>query len=392
MKRSLLDRFRRNPYPLYSLLRRATPVFRIPGRDIWLLLDYESVKRALNDSATFSSRAAPPSGKPLNWLIFLDPPEHTKLRGIISRTITPRAIAELEPMIRRLARELLDSAAVTGTVDLVADFSAPLPLLVIAEMLGIPVVDRARFLQWADAILRLGDSIAGGDAATRAYASYHAARDDMRLYLENLLRTRTHGARGLLAQLAAAEVDGERLAFDDILGFFQLLLLAGTETTTNLIGNAVLCFDTNRDQLTAVVEEPDLLPRAIEEVLRYRSPVQLVFRMTTRDVRIGGKRIPANALVLPVVGAANRDPAEFASPRAFDITRSDNHHAGFGHGIHYCLGAALARLEARVALEELLPRLRDFRIEGWEPSTGINVHGPRSLTLKLGELPRPLRS
>lgn len=381
MKTVMLNGVRRNPYPAYALLRRFAPTFKVPGRDIWMLFDYASVKRALNDPASFSSAAAPPSGSPLDWLIFLDPPRHTKLRAIISRTFTPRALIALEPRIREFARELMAPGIAKGEMDLVGEFSTPLPLLVIAELLGIEVPDRGRFLRWSDAILHLGDTIGGGEKGALATVNYRAAREEMRQYLEAALAARaTAPTPGLLTQLAAAEVDGERLTFEDILGFFQLLLLAGTETTTNLISNTVICLDAHRDQLAMLHRDASLIPQALEEVLRYRSPVQMVFRATTSEIVINGKRIPAGKLVLPMIGSANRDASQFREPNRFDITRSPNQHAGFGHGIHFCLGAALARVESRVAIEELLPHLAKARIcRNWEAASGVNVHGPASL-------------
>lgn len=384
MKAFLLDRLRRNPFVVYSVFRRIRPTLKVPGREIWMLFDYETVKRALNTPDEFSSRAAPPGGAPLDWLIFLDPPQHTKLRAIISRTFTPRSVAALEPRVREISRALLDSAMRHGEFDLVRDFSAQLPLLVIGEMLGIPADKRETFLGWADAILHLGDSIAGGDVAARAIARYRVAKTEMSDYLAGLLEDDAALAgEDLISRLHRAEVDGARLTFDEILDFFQLLLLAGSETTTNLIGNAILCFDAHREQLARVRADPALIPGAIEEVLRFRSPVTMVFRTTTRDVTVNGTTIPAGKLVLPMIGAANRDPGRFGSPGSFDIARAGGH-VGFGHGIHFCIGAALARMEARVALEELLPRLGDFRVHNWEPATGLNVSGPATLRVSPG--------
>jgi cytochrome P450 len=386
MMRLLGDMLRRNPYPAYDVMRRVAPVFHNSVHDLWMLFDFESVKRALHDPGTFSSRAAPPGGQPLDWLIFLDPPLHTKLRALITRTFTPRAVASLEPRIAALADGLLERVLERGEMDLVADFADPLPLLVIAEMLGIPVVDRQRLARWSDAILHLGDTIMGGERAARALAAYTAAKEEMRPYLTALLDERRASPKDdLLTRLVEAEVDGERLGEEELLSFFQLLLLAGTETTTNLISNAVLCFIEHPDQLARIRAEPGLLPAALEEVLRYRTPVQMVFRATTRDVELRGRVIPGGKLVLAMVGAANRDPRQFPRAGRFDITRASAPHVGFGHGAHFCIGAALARLEARVALSALLERARDVRLasrQPWAPRTGLNVHGPRSLPLR----------
>jgi len=374
---------RRHPYPLYSALRRVAPVLRVPGRDVWMLFDFESVKRALHDPETFSSRAAPPGKQPLDWLIFLDPPAHAKLRALIVRTFTPRAVAALEPRVHALAHGLLDRVIASGRMDLVGDFAERLPPLVIMELLGIPPGDAERVTRWTAAILGLGDTVLGGEHARRAREAYAVAKEEMRPRLAGLLAERRVAPRDdLLTRLVDAEVDEERLTEEEIFAFFQLLLLAGTETTANLIANAVLCFAAHPAQYARLRAEPALLPAAIEEVVRYRTPVQMVFRQTTRAVTLRGRTIPAGTLVLPMVGAANRDPAHFRDASRFDIGRAPVPHVGFGHGIHYCLGAALARLEARVALDALLARVQDLRVperRRWVPRAALAVHGPARL-------------
>jgi cytochrome P450 len=189
----------------------------------------------------------------------------------------------------------------------------------------------------------------------------------------------------LLTRLLHAELDGARLSHAEILGFFQLLLLAGSETTTNLVNNAILCFIENPEQLARLRAAPELLPSAIEEVLRYRSPLQWMFRVTTREVQLHGETIPAGKVMLVMMGSANRDPKQFREPNRFDITRNPNPHIAFGHGIHFCLGAALARLEAKIALTEFLNRIDDFQFASdtpWEPRKGLHVHGPTHLPLR----------
>jgi len=381
----IVDALRRNPFPAYAVLRRFRPVVRVRA-GVWAVLDYESVRSALHDTETFSSRAAPPGGGPLDWLIFLDPPRHTKLRALISRTFAARAIAALEPRITTLAHELLDDVIERGEMDLVRDFSQRLPVTVIMELLGLPREDAPHVTRWADAILHLGDTILGGERGRRAVANFAVADKEMRPYLQQMLNVkRALPGDDLLTRMLGAEVDGERLTEDDIFGFFKLLLLAGTETTTNLIANAVLCFDAHPKQRQAVRNEPSRLPAAIEEVLRYRSPLQMVFRATTRDVSVRGHLIPRGALVLLMIGSANRDPAQFRNAHRFDIDRSDGAaHLGFGHGIHFCVGAALARLEARIALAVLLARVPDLRrrAKAWRPRAALNVHGPESLPIR----------
>lgn len=376
------DAMRRNPYPLYDQLRTASPVLRVPPPfDAWAIFDYESVKWALNDHGTFSSRVPAPK-----WFIFSDPPAHTKLRGLISRAFTPGMIAELEPRIRRLSSDLLEGSAGRSEMDLAADYSTPLPMKVVAGMIGIPVEDWAVYNRWSDVILRLSHTRSGGPEAERALADFMAVSTEMGAYLAEMIRERRANPRhDLLTGLIQAEVDGERLSPEEILGFFQLLVVAGQETTTNLINNAVLCLLEHPDQLARLRADPALLPSAIEEVLRYRSPLQWMMRAPRRDVDLHGQTIPAGKLVLVMLGSANRDPRAFADAGRFDIGRDPNPHVAFGHGIHFCLGAALSRLEAKIALADLLKRLPNLALAEtgeWEPRQALNVHGPNRLRVR----------
>ncbi|HTN87038.1 MAG TPA: cytochrome P450 [Sorangium sp.] len=377
---------RRNPYPLYAQMRSVSPVLAVPGGEIWMILDHEGVKRAILDHDTFSSRAAPPGGGPLDWMIFTDPPRHTKLRSIVVKAFTPRSIAGLEPRIRELSRELVDRTIERGEMDLCADYAVQLPILVIAEMLGIPLADRDRFKRWSDAILNLSQTIGGGEEGARAAREFGAAREEIRAYLAGILPERRRAPKDdLLTRLVEAEVDGERLGEDEILDFFLLLLLAGSETTTNLITNAILCLLDHPSELARLRASPALWPSAIEEVLRYRSPVQAVFRTPRRDVEVHGQPIPAGKLVLAMIGSANRDPKVFEAPERFDVGRDPNPHVGFGHGIHFCIGAPLARLEAKVALPDLVSRLEGLRLASdapWEPRKTLHVHGPTRLPIR----------
>lgn len=382
----LSDDLRRDPYPLYEQVRSSSPLLHEPQSDMWLVFDYESVKRVLTDHEAFSSIVTPPTGKAPDWLVFSDPPRHTKLRGIIMRAFTPRSIANLEPRIRQLSREFLDPAIERGQMDLAGDYSNLLPTMVIAEMIGIPVADRARFLRWGETIMNLSYAIAGGEEAARAMQENAVVKEEMKAYLEEVLPERRKAPKDdLLTRLVEAEVDGERLTEEEILGFFQLLLSAGTETTTNLINNAILCLIENPDQLARLRAEPHLLHSAIEEVLRYRSPGQIMFRSTKRDIALHGQVIPAGKLVLAMIGSANRDPMKFREPDRFEITRDPNPHLAFGHGIHFCLGASLSRLEARVALEDLLERMEGLELaspEPWVPRKGLHLLGPLRLPIR----------
>jgi len=381
------DEARRNPYPTYARLRSRSPVFHDPRSDLWMIFDHEGVKRALSDHEAFSSSVAPPGAMTSQWLVFFDPPRHTKLRALIMRAFTPRAVASLEPRIQALSRELLDPASERGALEFVGEFAAPLPLRVIAQMLGVPIEDQPRFQRWSDVIMALSHALAGGAEAERAHREFSAVTAEMRAYLEGLVEQRRAVPRDdLLTRLVEAEVDGERLTPEEILGFFQLLLSAGHETTTNLLSNAILCLLENPGSLARLRAAPELLPSAIEEVLRYRSPVQTMFRVTRREVVLHGQVIPAGKGVLPMIGSANRDPLKFRDPERFELSREPNPHIAFGHGIHFCIGAPLSRLEARIALATFLERVKGFELassEPWEPRKAFHVHGPARLPLRV---------
>jgi cytochrome P450 len=305
---------------------------------------------------------------------------------LISRAFTPRAIADLEPAIRQISKELLESNFAAGEMDFAADFSAPLAMRVISGMMGIAAEDWPRYKRWNDKLLGLTFTRSGGEQAQQAMRDFNSVTDEMSAYLAECVRERRQSPRNdLLTRLMEAEVEGDRLTKDEILAFFRLLMFAGQETTTNLLNNAILCLMDNPDQLAALRNAPQLLPSAIEEVLRYRSPFQWMMRTPVRDVEVHGAAIPKGAFVLPVVGAANRDPKRFPDPNRFDITRDPNPHVAFGHGIHFCLGAALARLEARIALSDLLSRWESFAYAGdgpWQPREGLIAHGPARLPIR----------
>src|SRR5436190_15918309 len=239
------DEMRRNPYPIYDRMRTGSPVFHVPPPfNAWLIFDYDGVKRALNDHEAFSSAVpAPP-----NWFIFIDPPTHTKLRALISRAFTPRMVANLEPLIRDLSRELLDRAMQRGEMEMAADFSVPLPMRVIATMIGIPADDWPRFKRWSDGILKLSYARSGGQEAQDAGREFRAVTTEMSPYLEEMIQQRRAAPQNdLLTRLIESEVEGERLSHEQILGFFQLLVVGGQETTTNLVNNAILFFVENPD-------------------------------------------------------------------------------------------------------------------------------------------------
>jgi cytochrome P450 len=378
--------YRRNPFPAYDQLRAAAPLVHDPRTGLWLLFDYAGVRQALTDHAHFSSSLFRAGRSNPDWLIFLDPPRHAMLRGLISQALTPRAVAELEPRIRQVSRSLIHAVLPRGEMDLVSEYATPLPMMVVAELIGIPADEWPRFRRWSDEILKLSTTLTERATAPEAVAAYSAVKAEMGSWLAALEQERIAQPKDdLLTRLMEAEVDGERLTDQEIAGFVELLIVAGQETTSNLIANALLCFAEHPGERARLAASPELLPSAIEEVLRFRSPVQWIFRVTTSDVVLHGQTIPAGQVVIPIAGAANRDPNVFAEPARFDIARSPNPHLAFGHGVHFCIGAPLARLEARVALPDLFNRLANLElasVEPWEPRAALQVHGPSQLEMR----------
>jgi cytochrome P450 len=320
-------------------------------------------------------------------MLGVDPPEHTRLRGLVSQAFTPRMIRRLEPRLHEIAHELLDAAVREREVDLVAALTYPLPVIVIAEMIGIPTADRGRFKGWSDALVKnLGMGILTPPSLERLEEQRAIIRD-MRAYFLTLVEERRREPReDLLSGLVAAETEGSRLTFDEMIQTLILLLVAGNETTTNLIGNAVLELLAHPQALEELRADPALMPDAIEEVLRFSSPVQMDPRRATRATEIDGVPVRENQFVIGWIGSANRDEAIFERPETFDIRRKNSRHLAFGFGPHYCLGASLASLEAQVAVGALLERTRAFRRVDDSPlplHPSIVFRGVRSLPLRI---------
>ena len=345
-----------DPFPHYERMREAAPVFHDEQSGSWHVFRYDDVQRVLSDHASFSSRMGGDDPSETGHLfasslITTDPPRHRQLRSLVTQAFTPKAVDALAPRISELTDELLEGIASLGTADLIEALAYPLPVIVISELMGIPAADRDRFKQWSDVIVsqtRTGAATEDHQATNQEMTGY---------FLELIERRRSRPGNDLISNLLAAEIDGQKLSVAELLGFCALLLVAGNETTTNLIGNAVLCFTEVPGTIERILKEPSLLPQAIEEVLRFRSPVQSMYRVTVADTALGDVEIPAGAPVVAWIGSANRDERQFERPAQFDIGRGQIRHLAFGHGIHFCLGAPLARLEARIALEATLARL-----------------------------------
>jgi pimeloyl-[acyl-carrier protein] synthase len=361
------ENFRANPYPHYR------PLFAGPPRIINLVMDmvliarYADVRAVLLDHANFSSAQLATSGFEEQNNLFgqdpsmlvADPPVHTRLRRLVSRDFTPRRIRELEPRICEIAAQLVDAALHRGSLDVMADVANTLPVMVIAEMLGVPPEMYQTFKHWSDTIVEADNVLPGMPMPD----DIKLAMSELRAFFSTQIEKR-RGKPGpdLVSALVAAHEQSEALSAGELLALVILLLLAGNETTTNLIGNGTLALGRHPDQMAQLRQKPELMPRAIDEMLRYDGPVQSTFRTAIRDTNIGGTDIKAGTGIFVMVAAANRDPAHFPDPDKFDITRDPNDHLAFGEGIHFCLGSGLARVEGSIAIATMLERFPKLRL------------------------------
>ncbi|GCE50848.1 cytochrome P450 [Thermosporothrix hazakensis] len=346
-----------NPFPWYEEMRKNDPIHFNEKLNAWELFRYNDILEVVKHPEIYSSRRSR-SGDPAmaiqsgGNLLMTDPPRHRQLRSLVTQAFTPRTIAQMSGRIIEIVDSLLQKGRETGHMDLIADLAYPLPVIVISEMLGIPPEERDSFKAWSDLIV------------SPSYADLERGRKELRAYFQNVLQQRKqHLQDDLVSGLLQANVDGEPLQETEILDFCELLLVAGNETTTNLIGNAGLCFDEYPEAAREIREDISLLPSAIEEVLRFRSPVQRFGRTVVVDTELDGRQLKVGQRVFCWIGAANRDPAQFPDPGSFNIRRTPNRHLAFGQGIHFCLGAPLARLETKLAFERLFHTFKDIQFQ-----------------------------
>jgi cytochrome P450 len=375
-----------DPYPVYAALRAEAPVYRNERLGFWALSRHADVLAAFRDPDRFSNRngvsldpaAWTPAAQATMSFLAMDPPRHTRMRALVSRGFTPRRIAELEPRTRELARQHIDRVVEAGRCDFIADFAGRLPMDVISEMLGVPEADRAQLRTWADAVVHRDEGITDiPPAAIEASASIFG-------YFNALIAERRLQPRDdLTGALLAAEIDGDRLTDYEVLGFLFLMIIAGNETTTKLLGNALYWLWRNPDQRRLVQDDPTLIPRWVEETLRYDGSTQALARTVATDVELHGHTMRTGDRVVLLIGSGNRDERVFPEPDRFDIRRDTSALLSFGHGTHFCLGAALARLEGRIALEEVQARLPDFDIDpsGIARIHSVNVRGFAALPI-----------
>lgn len=356
------EKFRADPYPAYKAFIGKPPQAINLFFDAIVVGSYSDAKAILHNPQTFSSdtrsmdRIEAFGDAPR--LLFSDPPTHTRLRKLVSRAFTPKRIKDLEPKIREFTAELLDAVKANGNFDLMTDLAVPLPVKVIAEMLGVPSADYEKFKRWSDHIIESDNTLPGTPLPAEVTAAFNSLRD---FFIGEIAERRRHPGPDLVSALVAARDEADALSEEEMIAFAILLLLAGNETTTNLIGNGMLALMRHPEQLEKLRANPALLPSALEEMLRYDPPAQSTVRMCKAEIAINGVAIKPQTPVFVVVAAANRDPAQFPEPERFDLARQPNDHLAFGDGIHFCLGAALARLEGAIAFSamfEHFPRLR----------------------------------
>jgi len=375
----LLPANRANPYELYRRLRENDPVYWDERANSWVLTRYIDVAAALRD-ARFSATGfmediswlpdemrpmlEPPIRALTRQMLFMDPPDHTRLRGLVAKAFTPRVVEGLRPAIKQIASELLDSAQAQGHMELIRDFAFPLPAIVIATMLGVPPEDRDQLNAWSESFGALLDG--SSLSIENAFLALHGVSEFIAYFREIIRQRRSAPRDDLLQAMINAEEQGDALSEEELLGNCVLIMAAGHGTTTHLIGNGTLALLRNPQQLQQLKEEPALMPSAVAELLRYDSPVQMTSRRAKEDMRIGDKRISEGQEVVMCTGAANHDPAQFSDPDRLRLNRSENRHLSFGLGIHFCLGAPLARLEGEIAFHALLRRFPTLRLANEE--------------------------
>lgn len=377
-------RTRAYPFDKYEELRQKDPVHRLRTINAWVLTEFEHANAVLRDHSRFSRDYGGKSA--YRSMLDTDPPDHTRLRTLVSKAFTPRSVADLAPRIQQIVDELLDATEGQDRFDLIDSFAYPLPVIVIAEMLGVPSEDIEVFKEWSNDIALSVEPTVNDEQQRRIDESGAKLYD----YFEGIIEQRRREPQDdMITALIAAEDEGDRLSHEELLATLLLLLVAGNETTRNLIGNGTLALVRNPDQLERLRNEPELIDSAINEMLRYDSPVQLDGRMATEEVEIGGKLIKPGQRAICILGAANRDPSVFTEPEKFDIGRQEASHIAFGRGIHYCLGAPLAMLEGRIAFSSLLERSSSIRLLA-EPEyrEQVVLRGVKDLWIEVERSPR----
>jgi cytochrome P450 len=386
-----------NPYPLYTQLRNEDPVHWDPRLHTWVVTRYKDVVTVLRDLSADRtptpellesiglSALSPMARVMAKQVLFLDAPSHTRIRSLTSAAFSPRRVQALREHIQEIASHLLDQAEPKGSMDVIADFALPLPAIVTAEMLGVPTSDYPQLKKWTEDFMEiLANFQHNPERAARAIKSVEEMSD---YFHAAIARLRIQPREGLVHSLMTAEVDGDRLTDDEVVANSIIVMVGGQETTTTLIGNGLLTLLRHPTHLQRLKSDAAMMPLAVEELLRYESPVQQTARLAPHDLELGGRRIRKRQAVVAVLAAANRDPERFADPDSLDLGRQDNRHVAFGWAAHFCLGAALARLEAQIAFQMLLHRFPNMALDSVPPKwrCNLDLRGLESLHVTLGQ-------
>jgi hypothetical protein len=384
-----------DPYPVYRRLRAEDPVYWSDFMESWVLTRYDDVVAVLNDGRFSADRRqaqnrfaqeivrsedASPFARTYTMLNS-DPPLHTRLRGLVNKAFTPRAVERLRPRVEAIVDGLIDGVLAHSRMDVIEELAYPLPVIVIAEMLGVSPEDRGRFKKWSDDIAA---TVGGGLAGPEVFQQARESSIELADYFRGVIaKRRVKPEEDLLSALIAAEEQGDVLSEDELLATCMLLMVAGNETTTNLIGNGTLALLRHPEQMRHLREDPSLIKSAVEELLRFDGPVQGTARVAMEGVEIRGRRVEKGQLVLTMLAAADRDPDQFPNPDDLDLTRRQNRHVAFGYGIHFCIGAPLARMEGQIAIDALLQRLPEPRLAADELEWGGSfiLRGLKSLPI-----------
>lgn len=374
-----------HPFDWYANMRQTSPVHFDEASRTWSVFTYEEAKRVTIDKDTFSSQ--PPKNQRkhslMKTMVMMDPPNHTRIRSIVSKAFTPRVMKLWEPRIHELMDELMAQLEGKKEIDLVQDISYPLPVIVIAELLGVPSEHKQSFKEWSDILVSMPKSESEKDVAEWQKTRDKGEADMMAFFADTIEKKRHNLGDDLISLIIQAEETGDKLSADELIPFCNLLLLAGNETTTNLISNMMFSLLEQPGAYEALAQSPELIPRVVEEAVRFRAPAPAIVRYVTKDTELGGKVLKKGDNVIVFLASANRDERQFSNAHEYDIHRHPNPHIGFGHGIHFCLGAPLARLEACTAIKIFIERYEALEFLSYVPMTSSSMYGLKELKLRV---------
>ncbi|AFZ90280.1 MULTISPECIES: cytochrome P450 [Bacillus] len=374
-----------NPFPWYEKMRRESPIHFDEETKVWSVFLYDDVKKVISDKETFSSLMTDVKSSIAKSMLNMDPPKHTQIRSAVNRAFTPRVLKEWEPRIKDITDHLLKQAKNKGRIDIVKDLSYPLPVMVISELLGVPSERMDQFKKWSDILVSMPKD-ASPEAAEKNQQERDQCEAELAAFFAEIIESkRKQPGQDIISILIKEEEEGEKLTAEDLIPFCNLLLVAGNETTTNLISNAVYSILETPGLYDELRQDPSLIAQTVEETLRFRAPAPFVRRTVRHDTELRGRRLKSGEIVLCYVASANRDENKFEKAGVFDIHRQSNPHLSFGFGVHFCLGAPLARLEAEVALKGIVKAFSHLEPVRIEPIRNSVMYGLESLEAEINE-------